>query len=289
MGMGMSHEAEGAGAIYFAFRGRNLLVLTDSVAGPRLPDEAGWTALALAPLRINEVGEGLSVRGMVVELAESVEAPAGAAFHGLRGLHGVLDDELYRMAGRAVQVMEWDRSHLFCSRCGTAAERVEGELAKRCPACGKTDYPRITPAVIVRIESGDGSRVLLARGPQFAPGVYSTIAGFVEPGESLEEAVAREVREEVGVEVAEIRYFGSQPWPYPHSLMVGFTARYAGGELRLQESEVEDAKWFGVDDMPLVSPPLSIARVLIDDWVRSRGGDPATLRAFDGSGIRRPE
>jgi NAD+ diphosphatase len=283
---GMSQEADGAGPIYFAFRGRSLLVLTDG-GGARLPDEAGWAALGMQPLRVNEVGEALGARGLAVELAEDVQAPEGAGFHGLRGLHGVLDDALYRAAGRAVQVMEWDRSHLFCSRCGTAAERVPGELAKRCPACGKTDYPRISPAVIVRIESADGGRVLLARGPQFSPGVYSTIAGFVEPGESLEEAVAREVREEVGVEVSDIRYFGSQPWPYPHSLMVGFTARYAGGELRLQESEVEDARWFGVDDMPLVSPPLSIARALIDDWVRSRGADPGTLLTFDAWSARR--
>ena len=187
------------------------------------------------------------------------------AFQGLRRLWGVLDEEAWKLAGRAVQIVEWDRDHRYCGRCGAGTERQPDELARVCPRCGLQQFPRISPAVIVRVERGD--QLLLARSPHFAPGVYSTLAGFVEPGESLEETVAREVREEVGVEVRNIRYFGSQPWPFPHSLMIGFVADWDSGEIRLQEAEIEDAGWFGIDDLPGLPSRLSIARALLDDFI----------------------
>jgi NAD+ diphosphatase len=274
----MSDETTGAaGGLYFAFRGRDLLVLLDD-EGHAVPRHEHWRGLDLSALRTNDVGTVDGMRAFAVELPEDAEPPAGAEFLNLRRLYGSLTDEVYRMAGRAVQVVEWDRSHQFCGRCGTPTERVDGEMAKRCPRCGQTDYPRISPAVIMRVDRGD--RILLARGPNGRPGAYSVLAGFVEPGESLEQAVAREVMEEVGMEVSDVTYFGSQPWPFPNSLMVGFTARHAGGDFRFQDGEIEDARWFGVDELPLVSPPLSIARALIDDWVRRQGGDPSTLRSW---------
>jgi NAD+ diphosphatase len=273
----MSGEDAGDRELYFAFRGRHLLVM-DAGGELRLPDAQAWAALGVRPVRTNHlVGED-GFRHLAVELPEDADAPAGAGFHNLRQLYTAMGEQVYRAAARAVQVMEWDRTHQFCGRCGTATERVDGELAKRCPACGLTAYPRISPAVIVRIERGD--RVLLARGPLTPPGMYSHVAGFVEPGETLEEAVAREVMEEVGIRVANIRYFGSQPWPFPHSLMVGFVADWAGGELKLQAAEIEDAGWFSVDEMPIVSSPLSIARTLLDDWVIAQGGDPSSLRTL---------
>ncbi len=171
-------------------------------------------------------------------------------------------------AGRAVQIVEWDRNHRFCGRCGSETRRQAAELARTCPRCGLQQFPRISPAVIVRVERGDC--ILLARSPHFAAGVYSTLAGFVEPGESLEETVVREVREEVGVSVANIRYFGSQPWPFPHSLMIGFVADYESGELRPQEGEIEDAGWFGVDDLPGLPSRYSIARELIEEFIAQR-------------------
>jgi NAD+ diphosphatase len=193
------------------------------------------------------------------------------AFHGLRRLWGALDDAAWRLAGRAFQVVEWDRDHRFCGRCGTATRRGDkpGELARNCPSCGLQHYPRISPAAIVLIQDGD--RLLLARSPHFAPGVYSTIAGFVDPGESLEETVVREVREEVGVELRNVRYFDSQPWPFPHSLMVGFTAEYAGGEIVIDPTEIEDARWFTPHDLPKLPAPLSIARRLIDSFLAKYG------------------
>lgn len=262
---------------WLAFRGSELLVFQ---AGPaaRLPRQADLRGLGLlpetpreTPLEApHEIGVLQGEICFAVGLPAETEPPEGMAFHGLRRLWGALDEEAWRLAGRAVQIVEWDRNHRFCGRCGAGTVPSAGERSRTCPRCGLQHFPRLSPAVIVLIERGD--RMLLARSPHFAPGVYSTLAGFVEPGESLEEAVAREIFEEVGVHLAGIRYFGSQPWPFPHSLMIGFTAQYAGGDLHLQEGEIEDARWFGVDDLPLLPPRMSIARALIEDFLARHGG-----------------
>ncbi|MGZ3450245.1 MAG: NAD(+) diphosphatase [Polyangiales bacterium] len=184
----------------------------------------------------------------------------------LRSLYGTLDEVTFAVAGRAAHVIDWATTHRFCGRCGTPTVRDPNERAMRCPSCELVVYPRIAPAVIVLVRTGE--QALLARGARFPLPFYSTLAGFSEVGESLEETLVREVREEVGVEIENVRYFGSQPWPYPHSLMIGFFADYAGGEIRPDGSEVIDARWFSADALPLVPPPLSIARQLIDTWVR---------------------
>ena len=257
---------------WFAFRGSELLVRMDDKAA-RVPRGTEWKALRAA-LEIpagdpHAVGEVDGEPAWAVELEAGTEPPDGLVFQGLRRLWGVLGETDWRIAGRAVQIVEWDRTHRFCGRCGTPTERQATERVRTCPQCGLQQYPRVSPAVITLIEDGD--RLLLARSPHFAKGVYSTLAGFVEPGESLEETVAREVREEVGVELKDIRYFGSQPWPFPHSMMIGFTANYAGGEIVPQEGEIEDARWFTVDTLPLLPAPLSIARALVDDFLRRHG------------------
>ncbi|GIW04292.1 MAG: hypothetical protein KatS3mg059_0912 [Thermomicrobiales bacterium] len=189
----------------------------------------------------------------------------GFACCGLRALYGRVSDDLFAVAGRAAQIIEWDRTHQYCGRCGTPTETAPAERAKRCPRCGLLSFPRLSPAIIVLVERGD--EVLLARSPHFAEGMYSTLAGFVEPGESLEEAVYREVLEETGIAVTGLQYFGSQPWPFPHSLMIGFTARYAGGEITIDRNEIEDARWFTAFTLPRVPQKLSIARRLIDAFV----------------------
>jgi NAD+ diphosphatase len=252
---------------WFAFRGNELLVLQEE-AGARVPSGGEWAGLGLAGDEPQPVGEMAGIVCHAVGLADGTEPPAGAAFHGLRRLWGLLDEEAWKLAGRAAQIVEWDRNHRFCGRCGEGTERKDGELARVCPRCGLQQFPRISPAVIVRVEWGD--RVLLARSPHFAPGVYSTLAGFVEPGESLEDTVIREVREESGITVTNLRYFGSQPWPFPHSLMIGFVADYESGEIRPQEGEIEDARWFGVDDLPVLPSRFSIARSLIDEFIAAR-------------------
>ena len=184
----------------------------------------------------------------------------------LMGLWGQVDDTLWTIAGRAVQLVEWQRTHRYCGRCATPTEAAAGERAKRCPACGLLAFPRLAPAIITLVERDDG-RALLARGVTFPIPMYSCLAGFVEPGETLEQAVHREVREEVGIALTDVRYWASQPWPFPHSLMLGFNARYAGGELVLDEKEIVDAQWWAPDDLPAIPPGLSIARRLIDDWI----------------------
>jgi NAD+ diphosphatase len=189
----------------------------------------------------------------------------------LMGLWGQVDDTTWTVAGRAVQLVEWERTHRFCGRCATPTEPAAGERARRCPACGLLAFPRLAPAIIVLIEREDG-RALLARGRLFPIPMYSCLAGFVEPGETLEEAVHREVFEEVGIEIDSVQYWASQPWPFPHSLMLGFNARYTTGELVLDENEIVDAQWYRHDELPPIPPGMSIARRLIDDWISRRNG-----------------
>ncbi len=190
---------------------------------------------------------------------------------GLRELHGQIGEELWGVASRAVQVVAWDRQHRFCGRCGTPTELAAHERARRCPKCGLSAYPRLSPAVIVLVTRGEHEeRALLAWSRRWATPVYSLLAGFVEPGEDLEEAVAREVLEETAIQVSEIRYRGSQPWPFPSQLMVGFRARYAGGEIEVQQSEIEQARWFTAEQAAQATTSrggFSIAGQLLDEWL----------------------
>jgi NAD+ diphosphatase len=262
--------------LYFAVRGSELL-LEEGDEAAALPSLESPAALRLGVEAEHFLGTLDGVGCVALALADTAEAPNGMAFHPLRPLWTLVGEELFALAGRAVQIVEWDRTHRYCGRCGTPTEPAPGERAKRCPACGLTAFPRVAPAVIVRITRGD--EILLAHGRRFPAAFYSVLAGFVDPGESLEECVAREVREEVGIEVRSLRYFGSQPWPFPHSLMVGFTAEYAGGELRVDPGEIVEARWFRRDALPRIPPSLSIARRLIDSWIAEVDGDQASPRA----------
>lgn len=193
---------------------------------------------------------------------------AGAEPVSLRAVFELAGEEAFALAGRAVQLLDWQKQHRYCGRCGTTTARQPGETAMGCPACGLLAYPRLSPAIMVLIR--DGEKMLLARSPRFKPGVYSALAGFVEPGETLEQCAVREVREEVGVEITNLRYFASQPWPFPNSLMIAFFADYAGGTLRPDPIEIEDAAWFMPDDLPLLPEPISISRRLIDAALAQR-------------------
>lgn len=192
-------------------------------------------------------------------------APSGHAAKGLRGLFRELGEEAWIAAGRASQLLLFHETHRHCGRCGLRTEPVEHEHAVRCPACALVSHPRVSPAIIVLVRRGD--RALLARGSRTPAAFHSTLAGFVEPGETLEQAVAREVREEVGVEIHAPRYFGSQPWPFPHSLMLGFIAEHASGEPVPDGTEILEAGWFRADALPPIPPRPSIARRLIDAWL----------------------
>ena len=207
-----------------------------------------------------------------LDVPTRTDEPEGHVWVPLRQLYGKLDDIVWTMAGRAEQIVSWDRTHRFCGRCGTETVTQPAERARRCPSCGQLAFPRLSPAIITLVTRGQNDEeVLLAHGRQFPGRFYSALAGFVEPGESLEECVVREVKEEVGIDVDNVRYFGSQPWPFPHSLMIGFMARYVSGDLVLQEEEIVDAGWYRADDLP-PSPRggMSIAGWLIEDWLSRR-------------------
>ena len=188
----------------------------------------------------------------------------------LRALAGLLDATLFGVVGRAMHTCDWLTTSRYCGRCGTATARVDRERSLACPSCGLHVYPRISPAIITLVRKGDFA--LLASNAKFPGAFYSTLAGFAEIGESLEQTLVREVKEEVGVEVRDVRYFGSQPWPFPNSLMIAFTAEWASGDIAIDLSEISDAKWFAADALPMIPPPLRIARQLIDAWVEEVTG-----------------
>ncbi|MBX3706876.1 MAG: NAD(+) diphosphatase [Pseudomonadales bacterium] len=197
--------------------------------------------------------------------------PEGYAAVDLRAWLGRVEPPLFYLAGRALQVIEWHNTHQFCGRCGTAMADHGQDRAKVCPECRLVNYPRLSPSIIVLVTRGD--EMLLARNANWPTGMYSTLAGFVEPGESIEQTVHREVEEEVGIRVRNLRYLGSQSWPFPNSLMLGFHAEYDSGEIVCQEGEIADARWFRYDELPNVPPATAISRWLIDAFIeRLRAG-----------------
>lgn len=183
----------------------------------------------------------------------------------LRDLMGQIDDRMLALAGRAVQLIDFELTSKFCGRCGIPTETLE-DRGKKCPKCDHLIYPRLSPAIIVLVMKED--KALLARSSHFMSNIYSVIAGFVEPGETLEHAVEREVMEEVGLKIKNIRYFASQPWPFPNSLMIGFIADYAEGEICVDGKEIIDAAWFSRDELPNFPGKASISGHLIDWFVK---------------------
>ncbi len=276
-------------ALWFVFRGERLLVEADELvagrpgedprvfprpAAARVPVAAAPAALALAPVRTLYLGALAGAHCFAAEAAADAAPPQGFGWHGLRALFSVLDDAHFALAGRALQLLEWDRTHQFCGRCGTPTAAKAAERARECPACGLAAYPRVAPAIMALLRRGPGE-ILLARSPRFPPGMYSALAGFVEPGETLEQCLEREVLEEVGLRVENVRYFASQPWPFPHSLMIAFVADWKSGEISADPLEIEAAQWFSLSGLPQLPNPISISRRLIDAVVTEmRGGRP---------------
>ncbi len=255
---------------WFLFHGDRLLVETrGETAG--IPFFADPADRGIVPVRTQYLGtlDGLACCAGEIE---DPAVPDGAALRSLRSLLGILPEERFVLAGRAFQIVDWERTHRFCGKCGMPTVPVEGERAKACARCGIQFYPRVAPAVIVAVVR-DG-KILLARSRRSSAVFYSVLAGFVEAGETFEECVRREIREEVGIEVAGLRYFGSQPWPFPHNLMVGFTADYAGGDLVLEEKEIAQAGWFDAREVPRLQIPRrgTIARELIDWFLANPAG-----------------
>ena len=248
-------------ALWFAFHRGELLVVQSASAEP-LPCCVNLAELGLISSRSLYLGTYAGKHCYVSELERLAELPAGHELQGLRAVLGMVDEPLAALAGRAFQLMEWDRNHQYCSRCGTPTEPRRDERARACPSCKYTTYPPISPAIMILITRG--REILLARKKEWVHGRFSALAGFVEPGETLEDTVRRETREEVGVEITNLRYFGSQPWPFPHQLMIAFTAEWQSGDLRPDGIEIEEAAWFDAERLPKLPPPISISRRLID-------------------------
>ncbi len=226
------------------------------------PADEGWAR--------HVVGVVDEVVWWAVDVPDDAEDPSYGAALDLFGYYGRASEAEWFAAGRAVQLVEWGRTHRFCGRCGTETAPDPVSRGLRCPSCGLLAFPRLAPAMITLVtrgERGPDQEALLARGVNFPLPMYSCLAGFVEPGEDLEGAVVREVHEEVGLDVDRVSYRGSQPWPFPHSLMIGFRAEYVGGDLVLDETEIVDANWYRKGDLPQIPPGISIARTLIDEWV----------------------
>ena len=256
-------------AFWFIFRGREVLLNIHENPGviPKLHDPG---ELELSGIREQYLGTLDGTHCYSVEIPEGAKAPEGIQFADLRQAYSEISEGCFALVNKAVQVMEWDRTNQFCSRCGTKTRKRHGERGKECPDCGELFYPRISPAIIVLIRKGH--EVLLARSPNFPPGLYSLIAGFIEPGETAEAAVAREVKEEVGIRIKNISYFGTQAWPFPNSMMIGFTAEYSSGDIQPDGVEIEDAKWFSADEMlPVLPGKISISRKLIDHFLKEEG------------------
>jgi len=276
---------------WYVLQGDRLLVelgpMTAPSDDPRVRARPAWarlpalgpSTLGFEPVRAIYLGELQGVACWAAEAPAPAPAPAGLGWAALRALFSVLPDTHFALAGRALQLLEWDRTHRYCGRCAAPTEARRDEHARACPACGLVAYPRIAPAVMALVRRG--RTLLLARSAHFPPGMYSALAGFVEPGETLEQCVAREVAEEVGVEVCNVRYFASQPWPFPHSLMIAFSCDWAGGGVLPRAGEIETADWFDVLQLPRLPSKISIARRLIEAVAAEiRGaGEPGAARS----------
>lgn len=260
-----SPAAELPQALWFVYQDQKLIVKTNNNS-VSIPCATDLQQAELEPIRKQYLGALDDRPCFAAELPLGIGIPDGWISRGLRELFGMLEDEFIWVAGLANQLVDWNQSHLFCGRCGNPTEDKTDERAKICHQCGLINYPRLSPAIIVAVRKGN--QLLLAHNKRFRRGYYSVLAGFVEPGETLEDCVGREVYEEVNIKVKNIRYFGSQPWPFPNSLMVAFTAEYAGGRIKVNRNEIIDAAWFPADNLPSIPPKITIARDLID-WFRT--------------------
>ena len=246
----------------------NKLLVTVAIDNFSIPYLGDLQELNLFPDRTQYLGTLQGQPCYSCEVSSNAETPEGMSFIDLRSLYGALEEDIFLLAGRAIQIVDWDQTHQYCGRCGTAVEDLQGERAKKCPKCSFISYPSISPAVITAIIKDN--KILLAHGRSFKGDMYSLIAGFLEPGETLEECVQREIMEEVSIKVKNIKYFGSQSWPFPNSMMVGFTAEYESGEISVDGTEISKADWFDVDNLPELPSKISIAREIINYYIENQ-------------------
>ncbi len=261
-------EKNNGPAYWFIFNSDKLLLNPED--NFKIPSAEDLNELSISPVRIQYLGTLDGQPCYTAEVEPGTNPPGGMVFQDLISLYEVLDEDIFLLAGRAIQIINWDKDHQFCGRCGSLTQTSDYEMAKICPECGLMNFPRLSPAVITAIVKED--KILLAKHSYGFKDRYSLIAGFVEPGETLEEAVHREIKEEVGIKVKGLKYFGSQPWPFPHSLMVGFTAQYKEGEIKVDGKEILDAKWFTAQEVPPPPSQVSISSELINWFIDNNSG-----------------
>jgi NAD+ diphosphatase len=256
---------------WFIFTGSKLLVTCCDNDRYTIPVLATPEMAGVSCVRTQYLGRYNDIPCFSAEAEYDAKLPVDMTRFNLRDLFTKLDPDLLNIAFYAIQIVAWDRDFQFCGRCSAKTKNMENERAKICEKCNLISYPRISPAIIVAIVRDD--KILLSRSKRFRHmNMFSVLAGFVEPGESLEECVVREVREEVGIAVKNIRYFGSQSWPFPDALMVAFTAEYAGGEIAIDGDELVEAGWFSASQLPQIPGKFSIARKLIDWFIEKEAG-----------------
>jgi len=251
---------------WFVFSLNKLLVNTykDNI---NIPFVKTIEELNIVPIRTQYLGTLEGKPCYSVEISPEAKDQQEMCFLELRSLYGELDEDIFILAGRALQIVNWDKNHQYCGRCGAETKIIEDERAKRCPKCGLINYPQICPAVITAVLKDD--KILMAHNSGFAANRFSVIAGFLEPGETLEECVQREIMEEVGLKVKNIKYFGSQPWPFPNSMMIGYIAEYDSGEILVDGVEITEAAWYDAKNLPEIPTKISIARKLIDWYIEN--------------------
>lgn len=249
---------------WFIFQ-NDYLLLTER---NNLPNASVLTELKHHFLRQHFLGDFNQTRCYCSEINPNVQLPIKIRPVSLRDAFEVLGREWYVVIVKAYSIINWDKNHQFCGRCGHITVHNLGTFERKCTICDLILHPRISPSMIVLIYKGD--QILMARGSHFAKGKYGLIAGFIEVGESIEDAVYREVREEVGLEIKNLRYFGSQPWPFPDSLMIGFTAQYVSGEITIDQKEIEEANWYHYENLPSHPSSLTLARKLIDYFIAEK-------------------
>jgi NAD+ diphosphatase len=258
---------------WFIFN-QNLLLTRTTETGPDIPDQSVLAFFPELPEDRHFLGELDDEDCYCIAIPGNIPAPEGYSFNNLRALGKEMPEDIFLLAGRAAHILYWDSLSRFCGRCGAPTHLKDDERAKKCDACGNVIYPRISPAIIIAIIKGD--QILLAHNKNFRPGLYSCVAGFMEPGEEFEDTARREVFEEVGIQIKNIHYFASQSWPFPDSLMVGFLGEYESGEISVDGIEIESATWFSRGDLPEIPDTVSISGRLIRWFI----DHPAPLAAL---------
>ena len=258
-------EVEGSDngdSLYFAFKGDQLICkINAGMPEPITGDDFRWFDVEVLSKHYLGRYQGVASYALGVQ----GDLPEGYGLTGLRGILGKTSMPTFYLAGRALQIVDWHNTNKYCGRCGELTDEHPQDRAKLCSKCGLIAYPRLSPSIIVLVTKGE--EMLLARNAAWPNGMFSTLAGFVEAGESIEQTVHREVFEEVGLKVCNLRYFGSQSWPFPNSLMLGFHAEYDSGDIVCQPGEIAEAKWFTKDKLPQTPPKTAISGWLIEEFM----------------------